>query len=394
MERERLRKQRDRLHNLRPVDMGGRDNLLPAVASGGRVMLRPTGRPRVIDGRPWRQLTVAALSTGERLLVLADGRELAVLDISGRDISVGDINVGNITSGDINVGNITDGGMPAGKPVTIGMLNAEALCATAGHDRLTVMTEASAEDWHYAGGEWVRCDAEQWPTLMLKAEEADDITAMLPTRTLSATYAAAGQALRDSDRRAVEADMERACEDIMRQAETRGLRCAPAVARYKLIGHDGSTLYESVPVLLSAAGMNGAGAELTMSVRVTSGDRRTLRPAAVSLRAWRPVTVWPSEGVPKEWEQLVDHVETELSEPLWPWGAGRVTVETVTAAGSEEMLRVTTSGDARGVQKALGTMMREGSRGLLRPMRARCVASAGGEVLWGGLTAMTARCVQ
>lgn len=126
-------------------------------------------------------------------------------------------------------------------------------------------------------------DISRWPRLSLSAVELADCSTTVAPREFSSSYTDLGSTLDAADRKDITADLRRAFLHLVTQAHAQGACCSTTVMRYRFIGHDGDTLFNSAPILV---GLSAPGA-LTAPIAMTSTDRQHINPYDVTAREWR-----------------------------------------------------------------------------------------------------------
>lgn len=336
-------------------------NLRFAKLPTGETILRPVGPPSSVASGSWRPLVAVTPSDGRRRLIVASGNNIGEIFVDRSDISA-------LTSGaSVNV---------------IVTLTSEPQCAVAENSDLIIMTADGPSTWHVGNdGVWSPVDPASWPALSLIAVDDADCEAVVAPRTLSAYYPDRSHQLRDVDRRALTSDLCRAYSDVALQAAASGAMCAPSLMRYRLIGHDGSTLWVSPPLLVGASDPD----RLTRPITVGSSDRRTLDAFTLSARSWH-LRVASHASVPAAMAASVSRIEllaTPQFHPLAPSGEASFTV--VAEAGSNAMLRITLPGAGRAIAPANGAAAAARLRGALGTVDSleRVVAVIQGPLLEG-----------
>lgn len=186
-------------------------------------------------------------------------------------------------------------------------------------DRLLVlMGEEEAPMWLYRtdDGEWTwRSTADLPEPLSIIRNDEETLTASVGGITLRGAYTSRSTVLHEDDADRVEAMMADAYNALsLRVARSRRF-FQPVIVRYRMYGADGSALYTSAPVMISAQG----GQQLLSADFTLSGDRfatlseETLSVSTFSLRL-RPVAPLSSG-----WHDVVKRVELIASPQLHPY---------------------------------------------------------------------------
>ena len=297
-------------------------NLRTEILPTGETVLRPVGRPEPVAEGAWWPLTKMSPAPGVEMLIVADGCRLGAIDLVGADCGAGVVSTESVS--------------------LIAVTDSEISCAVSFGDMLTVMTADGPRRMAYDAGEsaWLLIDPSEWTALSLTAHETADCTATVAPRRLSGDYSSASEPLNDSDRRAVTGDLRRAYTEVVSQAAAAGVCCAPAIVRYRLVSHDGSTLCISPPLLL---GPRDSG-RLTAPVAVTSDDRRTLDGYEIAARGWRPAVV-SSRPVSKAMAAAVSRIEILACPQFHPFDpSGEAVAVLVNDPADRTMLRLTMPG--------------------------------------------------
>lgn len=225
----------------------------------------------------------------------------------------------------------------------------EIKCAVASDSHITAMTASGGADLapiNVDGIEkWRNMDSRLWPQLSLSAVELADCTSTVPPRELSSSYTDLGKALEDVDRNAVTADLRRAYYDIVSQANAQGAGCSTMVARYRLIGHHGETLYQSAPLLVGPSDTSA----LTAPIFITSADRCRLDSYDVTAKAWR-LRLKSLCAVTPEMAAAVSRIEILAAPQFHPYDPmDNAYISLIRPSSTKIMMRVVRPGARRSV---------------------------------------------
>ena len=286
--------------------------------------LEPVGVPRLVAAGGWRPLLNHTV--GEHsYMIMYSGSALAVTDLRASAPVVTEI--GSV-SGDILTAQTVSAGL------------------------IIVMSKSGPYELRLADGAWtlqspVRC----LPVISLTAVDGADVEVEVGERTLSKTYQTTDYTLAERDERAVASDVREAYTELCRRAASAGYYCQPVIARYRLVGAQGETVYESAPLLLGAS----QGTSATDYITIDSADGRTLGRWTLSARQWRP-RLRVVEGIERLVALGVSHIELLVSPQIHPYDpSATVPVECVRgAATGSHFLRVALPGRSQGLVAMAG----------------------------------------
>ena len=266
-------------HNLRPSRNGkglesvGSPTVMPLASPlpGGHLL--PGGRLTGSDGRQWLMME------HEGDLVCSDGVTLRRLHSDG------------------------------GKPCAI---------ISSGERYLVLMGGDAAPMWLYADddGMWDWRSAADFPEpLAILRKDESTVTAKVGGVGLRGDYNSRSVNLTEDDRATVSRLVADAYCSVGLTASRRHAWFQPVVARYSLVGHDGTTLYTSAPVMVSPR----AGQQLLSVVFTLSGSNfsvlseETLSVLTFSLR------LRPTAPLSDAWRGVVGGVRLHVSPQLHPF---------------------------------------------------------------------------
>ncbi|MCM1077572.1 MAG: hypothetical protein NC411_09465 [Bacteroides sp.] len=272
-------------HNLRPQAVGrGLESVgNPSETGGGELF----GGARLLPGGH---------------IVLPDGREWLFLEHDGRLIAV-------------------SGGHTQQLPEAPGCPSA--IVSTA--DRyLVMMGEEAAPMWLRinAGGEWCWESSETVPEPMaiVRRDEAV-ISTTVGGMKLKGSYTSRSVSLTEEDLTTVGRMMGDAYKVVSHEAAVRRVYFQPVVARYCLIGYDGSIVYASAPVLLTPT----AGPQLlSASFTLSGSDFSTLSEEKLTVTAFS-LSVRPCGVLSDSWKKVVKCVRLLVSPQIHPYDGTALT---------------------------------------------------------------------
>ncbi|MDE6378472.1 MAG: hypothetical protein K2K72_06990 [Duncaniella sp.] len=156
------------------------------------------------------------------------------------------------------------------------------------------------------------------PAITLVRNDMDTVTVPIPALTLKGDYNTTSRSLTQPDADSVTAAVAKAYTDLCAQAAARGQFLQPVVARYRLRALDGSVVYTSAPMVISAA----AGMQATRTRLELTGDggrQASLVPLTATLFT---VSHTFSAPLPQQWSRLLQGVEILVSPQLQPYAEG------------------------------------------------------------------------
>lgn len=286
--------------------------------------LEPVGVTRLIAAGGWRPLLNHTV--GEHsYMIMYSGSALAVTDLLASAPVVTEI--GSVSGDILTAQTVSDG------------------C-------VVVMSKSGPYELRLAGSTWtLQTAVRRLPVISLTAVDGADAEVEIGERTLSKTYQTTDYTLTERDERAVSSDVREAYTELCRRAASGGYYCQPVIARYRLVGAQGETVYESAPLLLGAS----QGTSATDYITIDSTDGRTLGRWTLSARQWRP-RLRVIEGIERLAALGVSHIELLVSPQIHPYDpSATVPVERVRGAASgNHFLRVALPGRSQGLVAMAG----------------------------------------
>lgn len=301
-------------------------NLRQTLSSTGSPQLVPVGRPSVLAGGSWRPLAMMQPVLGLNLLIVASGLILGYIDLTPKP------------------GPLSD---EQSAPVQIATMRSEIRCATTDGPKLTVMTATGAFSAVYDAirAAWTDFDIADFPVLSLIAEPLSDVEAVVAPRRLSCEYSTGMNFITSLDLRNISSDLAEAYRSLGAAAAASGSFCAPAFFRYRLVGHDGETLYDSPPVLLCGPDSSRQTAPVTLR----SADRRNVESYTLSAPRWR-LHVSSSKAVADSVAALVSRIEILATPQFHPFDSSQQAAVTIVPPGiTDDFARVTLQGAAKAI---------------------------------------------
>jgi len=165
------------------------------------------------------------------------------------------------------------------------------------------------------GGRWDwRRQADIPEPLCIVRKDEGDISATIDARSLGGVYSSRSTSLTAADARELRDAVTDAYRSVGDRAMAKRVFFQPVVARYRLRGHDGRTLYESAPVIIAPDnGCQLTSATFTLTggnFSQTSAATLTARTFSLSLSQAEPLSAW--------WRDAVMSVELLVSPQLHP----------------------------------------------------------------------------
>lgn len=237
------------------------------------------------------------------------------------------VNGGHIILPDGSVGVlITDQGqlkaaLPDGSVKTVASVGGAVTCALPLDDGFIIMTEGRAPrrfTCSLEGKELRFAETELWPDLpplRIARHDIGTASADMPVLTLSSAYTSNDRHLSETDRSKVDKAMREAYINLSDRALLRGRYIQPVVARYRLIGEEGRTLYTSAPVVVAPeTGLQG----VTATLRLTGEGMRQCEISPLTATEFVPAieATRPTNAV---WDALVRSVQLLVSPQLHPY---------------------------------------------------------------------------
>lgn len=155
------------------------------------------------------------------------------------------------------------------------------------------------------------------PPLSLRCMAMGTVTASIAPVTLKGTYSSTSRTLNDTDRATLDKAMRDAYLRLSDRALLHGRHIQPLLARYRLIGHGGTVIYTSSPVVIGP----DCGLQATRTTLTLSGDgMRSM--TATQLTATEFSVGFSFISEPDEaWHTAVRAVEILISPQLHPLSA-------------------------------------------------------------------------
>lgn len=234
-----------------------------------------------------------------------------------------------------------------GSPDNSTNVGAAVRCVVAKDDStFIVMTGSGAVELSVKGNVLytTRPDA-SFPAVGMRAVAANRLSATVPRRHLSSGISSG--ALKKSDEKALTDDFCNAYRRLCSQSSAAGSAIQPAIARYRLAGHDGSTLFVSQPVLL----MPDGGAQFCDYHAVYSSDGQTVNEYTVEAATWKLALSLRADNSARQRAAKLDVLLTPLFHPFdtnlpSPVLYGRY------ASATDVFARIALPGRQRGLGKA------------------------------------------
>ena len=306
-------------HNLRPLRRGSGLEIvgnprrlgLSVPLPGGRLL--PGGSIATPDGRNWLFIE------HDGLLKCHDGAKLTALPAA------------------------------TGKPCGI---------VSCGDRYLVMMGQDAAPMWlRYDGGRgwtWRSAASLPQPLAMIRKDEGS-VSVTAGGINLRDTYSSRSNLLTERDRTTVGELIGKAYRTLASTAANRRVWFQPVIARYRLCGLQGETLYTSPPVMIGPA----SGPQLTETDFILSGSGfATLSEEKITVNTFR-IALRPCAPLGSDWHDVVGSVELLVSPQLHPYdGTSDSAVRFGSFTATAGVLRVFTPG----VNDLLTAHCGEGSR--------------------------------
>lgn len=153
------------------------------------------------------------------------------------------------------------------------------------------------------------------PAITPVRNDMDTVSIPIPTLSLKGSYNTTSRTLTQADSDTVSTALANAYTDLAAQAAARNLYLQPVVARYRLRALDGSVVYTSAPVLISApSGLQATKTQLQLSG--DNGRQASLAPLTATLFS---IGHTFSAPLPEQWSRLLQGVEIVVSPQLHPF---------------------------------------------------------------------------
>lgn len=149
-----------------------------------------------------------------------------------------------------------------------------------------------------------------FPAVGMRAVAANRLSATVPRRRLSSGISSG--ALKKSDEKALTDDFCNAYRRLCSLASSAGSAIQPAIARYRLVGHDGRTLFLSQPVLLLPDG----GAQFCDYHAVYSSDGQTVNEYTIEAATWKLALSLRADNSARQRAARLDVLLTPLFHPF------------------------------------------------------------------------------
>lgn len=148
-------------------------------------------------------------------------------------------------------------------------------------DEMAVMTDVDRYRMERdAGGRWSVKLPPAYPVMQFAATDEMRLSADVSGRPLSGSYTSRSVALNAADTRQLTADLLEGYAELADRATRGGVEMQPLLARYRLEGKHGETLYRSPAVLVGASSGVQCVSELQCTLEENNSRRGTLRIAA------------------------------------------------------------------------------------------------------------------
>lgn len=302
------------------------NNLRPIKTNNGNFKLKPVGAPVPVASGSWRIMTRMRPDRIKKLIILANGCELAYIDVS-------------IKPDPLNDGII--------RPTAIASLGSDILCVNTSGPMLTAMCADGVFSARYDCGSqsWTTLKANAFPSLSLIADTLADASSTVASRKMAFEYTVGQNHLSSLDVRNLTSDLRDAYSGIYSQAVGAAAFCAPVLCRYRLIGASGETLFTSAPVLLAPAD----SCRISEPVIIRSTDRYHTEPFTLSTPLWR-LRLASAEPVDKSVAQFISRIEILASPQFHPFDPqADATFNVIPPRNSSDFIRASLPGAARSI---------------------------------------------
>lgn len=236
---------------------------------------------------------------------------------------------------------------PAGKTVTIvSRCPSAAAVIESGADEVTVMADGDTSVWRYADSTWRRSDvAGTLRGPVVTASPLVSLQQVMASRKLKGSYPTVSTPLTADDRTTLTADISAAYRAMSAQAAAAGAFFQPVVARIRSLDSRGRTVALTPPVLLlpsASAPLSALIADRTLTF--TDGSFSSLNEGTLTGTAYTLAVSWPS-ATDAAWENRVEEIVVEVSEPVDPLAKGALSLTRMTRRdASSATLRTTLPG--------------------------------------------------
>lgn len=236
---------------------------------------------------------------------------------------------------------------PAGKTVTIvSRCPSRAAVIESGADEVTVMADGDTSVWRYADSTWRRSDV--MGTLrgpVVTASPLVSLQQVMASRKLKGSYPTISTPLTADDRATLTADISAAYRAMSAQAAAAGAFFQPVVARIRSLDSRGRTVALTPPVLLLPSASSPLSALIAdRTLTFADGSFSALGEGTLTGTAYTLAVSWPS-ATDAAWENRVEEIVVEVSEPVEPLAKGALSLTRMTRRdASSATLRTTLPG--------------------------------------------------
>lgn len=236
---------------------------------------------------------------------------------------------------------------PAGKTVTIvSRCPSAAAVIESGADEVTVMADGDTSVWRYADSTWRRSDvAGTLRGPVVKASPLVSLQQVMASRKLKGSYPTISTPLTADDRATLTADISAAYRAMSAQAAAAGAFFQPVVARIRSLDSRGCTVALTPPVLLLPSASSPLSALIAdRTLTFADGSFSSLNEGTLTGTAYTLAVSWPS-ATDAAWENRVEEIVVEVSEPVDPLAKGALSLTRMTRRdASSATLRTTLPG--------------------------------------------------
>lgn len=236
---------------------------------------------------------------------------------------------------------------PAGKTVTIvSRCPSRAAVIESGADEVTVMADGDTSVWRYADSTWRRSDvAGTLRGPVVKASPLVSLQQVMASRKLKGSYPTISTPLTADDRATLTADISAAYRAMSAQAAAAGAFFQPVVARIRSLDSCGRTVALTPPVLLLPSASSPLSAHIVdRTLTFDDGSFSSLNEGTLTGTAYTLAVSWPS-ATDAAWENRVEEIVVEVSEPVDPLAKGALSLTRMTRRdASSATLRTTLPG--------------------------------------------------
>lgn len=236
---------------------------------------------------------------------------------------------------------------PAGKTVTIvSRCPSAAAVIESGADAVTIMADGDTSVWRYADSTWRRSDvAGTLRGPVVKASPLVSLQQVMASRKLKGSYPTISTPLTADDRATLTADISAAYRAMSAQAAAAGAFFQPVVARIRSLDSRGRTVALTPPVLLLPSASSPLSALIVdRTLTFADGSFSSLNEGTLTGTAYTLAVSWPS-ATDAAWENRVEEIVVEVSEPVEPFAKGALSLTRMTRRdASSATLRTTLPG--------------------------------------------------